>query len=290
LQAINITESDSLYCIEGSVFKFYFNRKTGLLEQWLNGQNKVITSPLVDNFYRAPLDNDIGISEVDNLDPNAWEARWLTAGLNQWQRKCTSMNLIKSDIDVRVTCMFNHEFNGIIQAKTYWVYTIDNAGIVNLNVDVHLNEALPPMPRIGVSTTVNKQSKQEVNWLGLGPFENYPDRKSAARFGHYSVSLTELHTPYIFPTDNGLRSDCEMLSINNFSVKGMFLFSASEYSQNILAQAKHTNELISDDNVHINIDYKHMGVGGDDSWSPSTHKEYLLENKHYSYCLVLSAN
>ena len=286
---VNISETDTQLSIEGGTFKLVFNSQSGLIEQWLHNQTQVIKSPLVDNFYRAPLDNDIGVSEVDNLDPNAWEARWLRAGIGQWQRTCRSFEVVQSKVDIRIKCVFSYEFNGAVQAKTTWLYTLNNTGEISLNVDVQLNDTLPPMPRIGLSTTLNKQSDTQVNWLGLGPFENYPDRKAAARLGYYSAQHNELHTPYIFPTDNGVRSDCQLLSVNNLTVTGTFLFAASEYSQSMLTQAKHTNELVADDCLHVHIDHQHMGVGGDDSWSPSTHKEYLLEQKQYSYSLTFSA-
>ena len=287
--ALNISETNTQLSIEGDTFKLVFNSQSGLIEQWLHNQTQVIKSPLVDNFYRAPLDNDIGVSEVDNLDPNAWEARWLRAGIGQWQRTCRSFEVVQSTLDIRITCVFSYEFNGAVQAKTTWLYTLNNTGEISLNVDVQLNDTLPPMPRIGLSTTLNKPSDTQVNWLGLGPFENYPDRKAAARLGYYSAQYNELHTPYIFPTDNGVRSDCQLLSINNLTVTGTFLFAASEYSQSMLTQAKHTNELVADDCLHVHIDHQHMGVGGDDSWSPSTHKEYLLEQKQYNYSLKFSA-
>ena len=37
----------------------------------------------------------------------------------------------------------------------------------------------------------------------------------------------------------------------------------------------------------LHIDYKQMGLGGDDSWSPRVHKEFLLKNKvyHYTYAI-----
>jgi beta-galactosidase len=197
--------------------------------------------------------------------------------------------VVQSNKDIRITCVFSYEFNGAVQAKSTWLYTLNNTGEISLNVDVQLNDTLPPMPRIGLSTTLNKQSDTQVNWLGLGPFENYPDRKAASRLGYYSAQHNELHTPYIFPTDNGVRSDCQLLSVNNLTVTGTFLFAASEYSQSMLTQAKHTNELVADDCLHVHIDHQHMGVGGDDSWSPSTHKEYLLEQKQYSYSLTFSA-
>ena len=80
-----------------------------------------------------------------------------------------------------------------------------------------------------------------------------------------------------------------MLEIGELRVQGKFSFAASEYSQSQLAVAKHTNELVVDAMVHVHIDHQHMGVGGDDSWSPSTHKKYLLENKQYNYSLTFQS-
>ena len=36
--------------------------------------------------------------------------------------------------------------------------------------------------------------------------------------------------------------------------------------------AKHDYELVPDAYTHLHLDHRHMGVGGDDSWSPSLHK------------------
>jgi beta-galactosidase len=73
-------------------------------------------------------------------------------------------------------------------------------------------------------------------------------------------------------------------------VYGDFYFSVSEYGQPQLDAAKHTCDLSPRDCIFVYIDHAHMGVGGDDSWSPSTHKEFLLEKKRYSYSLTLTAN
>jgi beta-galactosidase len=287
-----VNDNEDAIVIDGADFSLSFSRKTGLISKWEHNSKAVIISPLVDNFYRAPLDNDIGISEVDNVDPNAWGARWQLAGVGVWQRNCRKISVALSSSDVRITCLFDYEHestaSSVLQAQTRWLYTINNAGEVAIDIDVHLNDALPPLPRVGLSLAVEKPQNRKVSWLGLGPFENYPDRKAAARLGLYTLSINELHTPYIFPTDNGLRSDCTLVKVNDLEVIGKFLFAASEYSQSTLATAKHTNELVADDVIHLHIDHRHMGVGGDDSWSPSTHKEYLLEDKHYRYSLLLN--
>ena len=50
-----------------------------------------LLAPIMDHFYRAPLDNDIGTSEADHADPNAWIARWQEAGLNDLQHRCLGL-------------------------------------------------------------------------------------------------------------------------------------------------------------------------------------------------------
>jgi beta-galactosidase len=287
---VDLTENNEAFTIQGVGLTLVFDRQTGLITSWLQDKQPVIASPLVDNFYRAPLDNDIGVSEVDNLDPNAWEARWLSAGIGQWQRSCRQINANVSNEDVRITCVFDYEYKRELCAQTQWTYTVNNSGAVKVDVEVLLNENLPPLPRVGISLAIakSKQDNTQVKWLGLGPFENYPDRQSAARFGEYNLNVDELHTPYIFPTDNGLRSGCKKLEIGELQVQGRFLFAASSYSQSQLAAAKHSNELVAADIIHVHIDHQHMGVGGDDSWSPSTHKEYLLEQQRYRYSLIFN--
>jgi beta-galactosidase len=285
----SLTENKETISIQVAGLTLIFDRQTGLIKSWLQDNQSIIASPLVDNFYRAPLDNDIGVSEVDNLDPNAWEARWLNAGIGKWQRSCRQINADASNEDVRITCVFDYVYESELCAQTQWTYTVNNSGAVKVDIDVRLNEKLPPLPRVGISLAIVKQDNVQVKWLGLGPFENYPDRKSAARIGQFNLSLDAMHTPYIFPTDNGLRSDCQLLEIGKLRVQGEFLFATSPYSQNQLAAAKHTNQLVADDVIHVHIDHQHMGVGGDDSWSPSTHKEYLLEQNRYRHSFTLGA-
>lgn len=48
-------------------------------------------------------------------------------------------------------------------------------------------------------------------------------------------------------------------------------------SDRALIEARHSNEIAWDKKVHLNLDYKMMGVGGDDSWSGITvWAEYLI--------------
>ena len=40
--------------------------------------------------------------------------------------------------------------------------------------------------------------------------------------------------------------------------------------------------------MHVHLDVAHMGVGGDDSWSPSVHLPYLVPPQLYTFTLGLA--
>ncbi|MCB0846272.1 MAG: hypothetical protein KDE26_23635, partial [Bacteroidetes bacterium] len=59
------------------------------------------------------------------------------------------------------------------------------------------------------------------------------------------------------------------------------------YSLENLTTAKHPYDLKDAPYVTVNIDHQQMGLGGDDSWNPRTHKEFLLDGKVYEYSYIL---
>ncbi|WP_434362635.1 beta-galactosidase [Parasalinivibrio latis] len=275
-----VNETSRNLTVTGDGFTLIWDKVTGLLcSDGLSG--------LKDNFYRAPIDNDIGTSEADAVDQNAWVSRWQNADVGQWLRRCEHINYCATVEKVMVEAGFSyHDSRNNLVAATQWRYCVKGDGTVTLDVDCQFNESLPPLPRIGVQLSIANEQLDKVTWLGRGPFENYPDRKSAARLGRYSADPETLYTPYIYPSENGLRCDTRLLDIAGFRVEGEFHFGLSPYSSEMLAKAQHTNELVTDGHYYLNIDAAHMGVGGDDSWSPSVHPEFLVEHKQFNYRLL----
>ncbi|MGL5431118.1 MAG: beta-galactosidase [Vibrio sp.] len=287
--APKLTEQDHSIVVNSldNKHQWVWDRQTGLMTNWtVDGKTQLLTAPR-DNFFRAPLDNDIGVSEVDNIDPNAWVCRWNIAGIGQWENQCLACHSEILTQAVKVTSTFAYHFNGKVQVISTWTHSLHNNGEMALTVDLKLTNDLPPMPRIGLELQLPlDEPNTPITWQGLGPFENYPDRLTAARFGLYTQTLDQMYTPYIFPTDSGLRCGTKWLKVNRLAISGEFQFSVSRYAQQQLAQAKHTNELIADNKIYLHIDHKHMGVGGDDSWSPSVHKEFQLTDNQYSYHIM----
>lgn len=57
--------------------------------------------------------------------------------------------------------------------------------------------------------------------------------------------------------------------------------SAQHHALEALCAASHTHELEEmtgkgDGSVHLHVDHLHMGVGGDDSWTPSVHSQFMI--------------
>lgn len=63
--------------------------------------------------------------------------------------------------------------------------------------------------------------------------------------------------------------------------------SAWPYTMEDLEKAGHINELPRRENITVNVDYKQMGVGGDNSWGARTHPEYTLPARAYSYKFLI---
>lgn len=148
-----------------------------------------------------------------------------------------------------------------------------------------------PLPRVGVQFQL-PETFQAVRWYGRGPFENYPDRKTAAFMGIHTQTVDALHVPYIRPQENGNRSDLKWLEIKPASGPGLriegapFHFSAHNYSLDKLSTASHTHDLQDAGFMSLNIDHQTGSVGGN-SFRYNFVPAYLLTDKRYDYSFWL---
>ncbi|TGG95472.1 beta-galactosidase [Natronospirillum operosum] len=264
-----------------------FDRASATLSQWLvQGQDRLFQAP-VDNLWRAPLDNDIGVSESTRIDPNAWSARWTAAGLDRLQRVAEGLAVWDAADHLVIETRQSHAHDGLTVARSRWLFSIDQNGRVELDITLSASSGLPPLPRVGIELGLADVPAQIV-WYGRGPHENYPDRLLAADRGRYELPTDELHTDYIFPSDNGLRCDTRTLTAGGLTVNGHFHFVASRFSLANLTAARHTVDLEAQPGLYLRLDGWHQGVGGDDSWSPSVHPEYRIEPGDFRYGLTLT--
>ena len=262
-------------------------KKTGQLSQWSKDKKPLLASAITDQFIRAPIDNDIGISgDFDsNNNPYAWIEQWKAAGYFDLSHQCLAIKALQTDDYIIIEALHSYwvKKRKVIQSK--WLHQFDQEGNLTLCVEVDIANDMPAPARIGLTYQLKEIPKQ-VKWLGLGPHENYPDRKTSAMFAQWSLPFADLYTPYIYPCENGLRCDVKQLTLNDMTITGhQFLFNINQYGTKQLMEKTHRHLLEPMPEAYVSIDAYHMGIGGDDSWTSNVHSEYLLTDKHYCYQL-----
>ena len=268
--------------------EFVFDQQSGWLTQWYHVGIAQLLTPLTDHFTRAPLDNDIGVSEVGHIDPNAWYEKWRASGLDHLQPSLVHFDVTPAGrtVDISTKHHFLSAIDQHLMLQSEKRYQISAQGTLTLEVNVWRQVADPAPARIGLMAQLTTVP-QQVQYDGLGPMENYPDRRAAAVQGRWTASLTDLYTPYIFPSENGLRTAVTRLRFGQHDIQGLqpLAFNLSQYSPQQLAHTTHRHLLQPEPGIWLNLDGYHMGVGGDDSWSPSVAPEYLLTAAQYHYGL-----
>ena len=275
------------FVIEQANQRWAFSRQSGHLTQWWRDGQPTLLSPVIDNFTRAPLDNDIGVSEATRIDPNAWVERWKAAGMYALTPHLLQCEVQENALDITVITRHSWQHNGrtLFISQKWW--RIGGDGVLQVEVDVQVASDVPPPARIGLHCQLAGVYPQ-ASWLGLGPHENYPDRQLAARQGLWTQSLAQLHTPYIFPSENGLRCDTRTLHYGPHQLDGRFHFALSRYGQQQLRETTHHHLLREEDGCWLQLDAFHMGLGGDDSWSPSVSAEFILRENAVRYAFQWS--
>ena len=173
-------------------------------------------------------------------------------------------------------------------------YLIKSTGEIAITASLSPGSSeLPGLPRFGLNMRIPANFDQ-VTWYGRGPWENYADRKSSAFVGLYSASVDDLYTPYIRPQENGYRTDVRWVKFTDNEKRGLLIkgapqlcFSALPYTYEDLVTyswgGKHTADLKRRNFIDLNIDYKQMGVGGDDSWGAQPYPQYRLPARNYFF-------
>ncbi|WP_260343911.1 beta-galactosidase [Periweissella beninensis] len=289
---IKLIDNTEQLIIKQNENQLVFDKKSGFLVSWQKKGQETLLKPVMDQFTRAPLDNDIGVSEVANQDPNAWVARWENAGMFDLVPVLSDFTYLANDDSFKLTTVHAYQNNDsknvlFISKKNY---SLDKTGQLTIQVNVMRDTTKPAPARVGLTFKIVKPTTEIIAYDGLGPIENYPDRKVAVEFNQWHQPLADFYTPYIFPSDSGLRMHNKNVQIGEHlftaTLANDFAFNVSEFSQEQLRKVDHRHLLVPEDGWTVDIDGYHMGIGGDDSWSPSVAPEYVLDNEKFTYEVV----
>lgn len=295
---LEANETDTTISISGENFSLTFDKTTGVLASFKSGDTELIKEGPIPNFWRAPIDNDYG----NNLHNRS--RIWRKAGENRTikniQLKKNSGKEATIDITYDLT-----DGNGQKIADYQSIYTVFGSGDVFVTNQFEMaNDTLPEIVRMGMNLQMPRQFDQ-MAWYGRGPHESYWDRKTSAFVGKYEGPVADQFWAYVRPQENGNKTDVRWMTITNNNGKGLLFvgepvlsvsahhnimedFESPERTdgrqkEGVKPVNRHTTDVKPRDLTSVNIDYKQMGVGGDNSWGAWTHEEYRLTDKSYSY-------
>lgn len=301
LPKVSVEENETSVTITGEGFSVAFDKSTGIMTSYKKGDTEFLKLGPIPDFWRAPTDNDFG----NGLDKRS--KVWRKAGET---RKITSVKVMKQETAARVTLDFNLVNEADEPIATYQsVYTVYGSGDVRVDNQFKMTkEGLPEIVRMGMNLIMPRHFDQ-VTWLGRGPQENYQDRKTGAFVGLYKLPVSGFYFPYVRPQENGNRTDVRWAAVtdstgNGLLFRGLPLLEVTAHHQ-IMEDFespvrtvgrfidgqkvinRHVNDVIPRDLTSVNIDFKQMGVGGDNSWGAWTHDQYRLTAKTYNYSFLM---
>ncbi len=284
---IKIKETEDKFIVTGNNFIFKINKITGFIEDYYYKNKLLIKTGGIPEFWRPLTDNDFGANF------NNENAFWKNI-----KNKLRLQNIFYGGSNGELF-IFKYNIKG-----SDWKFSIgyiieDNGKITLVNHLIPGEHDLPLIPRLGTRFHIPKEI-DKIEWYGRGPHENYCDRKTSAFVGKYKSTVEKQPFNYSSLQETGHKTDTRWVSFSGdntiikFEGEPLLEFSALPYTLETLDRKKrgslHLYDLKESDYNEIIIDYKHTGVGGDDSWWSKPHTQYIIRAKEYNWHFSFSPN
>lgn len=272
--------------VRGEHFDVLFSYQSGGLTSYRYGGVELLSEIPMPNFWRAPVDNDMG--------------NQMTARYGQW--KLASMYLAVKDPNPagegqKDSSPGNPKVeeteSGVVVTYTYYMPTVPASqcqvsyrvcfdGKIHTTLTYDPVPGLCEMPEFGMIFRFPGEYDR-VAWYGYGPEETYWDRKSGAKLGVYKNRLWDNMANYLVPQECGNKVGVRWGEVTDARGRGVHFasdtemnFSALPFTPHEMELAKHPFELPRSQSVVVRVSSEQMGIGGDDSWGAKPHPEYLL--------------
>lgn len=282
---VTSVEGDMLL-IGNDNFSMKWNMKVGTLLSLKYADRELLASSsdqsgqFSTQAYRAPVDNDRGFGNWLAAD---WEKNGMDAPVISTEE--TGWRKVQDDGIEVTTTKRNSYVNGSI--LTHAVYTISGDGSIDAVFRFIPEGELPELPRLGIVLSLSG-ILEKYTWYGLGPHENYRDRKSSASMGLWKSNVSDQFINYPFPQENGNREEIQQLILTDDNDSGVritaidnpFSASALHYLATDLAGARHSHKLKPRAETILSIDASQMGLGNS-SCGPGVLTKYAVEQTEH---------
>ncbi len=252
----------------GDAFALLIDRDAAAIASFAWRDHAILESGPVATLWRAPLDND-GLKQGWMRDVQGVLRVWRALGLDRLERRATDVRFAAAR-NGSARLRLDAELIGADpsqRARHRQEIQIEAGGVLHIVDTIEIPAAWSDVPRIGVVMRLPGRFTQ-LEWLGLGPHETYPDRRASGRFGRFASTVREQYVPFVVPQEHGHHSETRWLSLATTDGVGVLIavakpfgFSASQYRAEDLTAALHTPDLIARDETVLHLDAAHRGLG-----------------------------
>lgn len=266
---------DSFHVAAGNT-RWDFDAVTGVLK----GASTSASTDARDLLSRGPLAT-VWRPQIDNHERLADEL-WRPHLLNLVRQRIQSVDVTDEDGTALVTSRFalapdTLGFGWDCQSR--WTIRDDGIAVFDLRATPY-GDGPETTPSAGVDLLLPKLASN-IEYLGRGPGENYPDSRAANPISRYSTTASALYTPYPVPQDYGLHTDTYWVAHRDDNGEGVLLvcgrplaWSTWQWSAEQIDAATHLHELPEpNDYLSVRLEAKVMGLGSA-SWGADVTPSY----------------
>jgi beta-galactosidase len=247
----------------------------GVMTSLKHNESEWLCTPLRLNFWRPTTNNDEGAKLHHKLK------QWQYAG----QRSTAeSIVAVMDGADVVVKARLAVPVGASSAALNY---RFTAAQAILIDAEVLPAKGMPDLPRVGLSAEI-PNGISSWKWFGKGPHENYPDRNAGAWTAVHEGMVSTLFHRYTDPQEAGLRTELRWSTLSNpmggsairieSADSSTFQMSVQPFRSEDLTYAMHPVELGNSSVNTLNLDHRHSGLGGSDSWGARALDKYLIRS------------
>lgn len=270
---VSFEEEGEHIFINGTGFRYVFNRHYGNFEQLRRGDKVLLDERIRMTVWRPPTDNDAYAKD-----------QWESENYHKVCEKVYSCERVENRLIVKGS------LSGISRTpflKYETTFTIGSGGEIEVEMQGEVRENAAFLPRLGYEFRFPKGDRP-FRYFGRGKRENYADMYSHTRIGMFESRPSMEYVPYVRPQEHGNHMDTKLLEVGGLAITARtpFHFSVSRYSPEAITRARHTDELAEGDFTYVRVDYGVSGIGSH-SCGPELLEKYRLKEKEIQFRFVI---
>ncbi len=279
-----LNESKNIISISSDKFQCSFSKEKGTIDELKYGGQAIISKGFKPNFWRPSTDNDLGNNQTTRC------GAWYKAGDERKVLKCI-VKQSENAVSINVEFAINPAKSKLLTSYTFY----SDGEILIDNHFVAGTEPASEMPKFGMIAFLPSEY-QNIEWYGRGPHENYWDRSESAAIGIYSSTVMEQYHPYVRAQETGNKTDVRWCALYDSNGKGLIVFGEPTVYVNALPFDPerityipglnnwfHGGSITKGNEISLSVDYRQMGIGGDNTWGAKSHARYNLMPREYQY-------